>query len=57
MHQIGAKDPRAQAKFFLLMTELHYRYIIGVERLHIGRLTLARPTLHHQDQVASGYNP
>ena len=55
MHQIGAKDPRAQAKFFLLMTELHYRYIIGVERLHIGRLTLARPTPPHQDQVlASG---
>ena len=55
MHQIGAKDPRAQAKFFLLMTELHYRYIVGVERLHIGRLTLARPLLPHQDQVlASG---
>ena len=55
MHQIGAKDPRAQAKFFLLMTELHYRYIIGLERLHIGRLTLARPMLPLQDQVlASG---
>ena len=37
MHQIGAKDPRAQAKFFILMTELHYRFIIGSERLHIGR--------------------
>ena len=55
MHQLGAKDPRAQAKFFLLMTELHYRYIIGLERLHIGRLTLARPMLPLQDQVlASG---
>ena len=51
MHQIGAKDPRAQAKFFLLMTELHYRYIIGLERLHVGRLTLARPKLPLQDQV------
>ena len=55
MHQLGAKDPRAQAKFFLLMTELHYRYIIGSERLHVGRLTLARPKLPLQDQVlASG---
>ena len=55
MHQLGAKDPRAQAKFFLLMTELHYRYIIGLERLHVGRLTLARPKLPLQDQVlASG---
>jgi hypothetical protein len=36
MHQIGAKDPRAQAKFFILMTELHYRFIIGLDRLHIG---------------------
>ena len=51
MHQLGAKDPRAQAKFFLLMTELHYRYIIGLERLHVGRLTLARPKLPLQDQV------
>ena len=50
-HQIGAKDPRVQAKFFLLMTELHYRYIIGLERLHVGRLTLARPRLPLQDQV------
>ena len=29
MHEIVAKDPRAQAKFSLLMSELHYRYIIG----------------------------
>ena len=32
MHQITAGDPRAQTKFFLLMTELHYRFVIGVER-------------------------
>ena len=43
MHEIVAQDPRAQAKFFLLMSELHYRYIVGIDRLHIGRLTLARP--------------
>ena len=42
MHQIVAADPRAQAKFFLLMAELHYRYIIGLERLLVGRTTLAR---------------
>ena len=28
---------------FLLMDELRYRYIVGVERLHVGRTTLARP--------------
>ena len=43
MHEIVASDPRAQAKFFLLMSELHYRYIIGVDRLHIGRTTMAKP--------------
>ena len=57
MHQIGAQDPRAQAKFFMLMTELHYRFIIGVERLHIGRLTLARPRVPLQDQVAASLQP
>ena len=35
MHEIVAADPRAQAKFFLLMSELHYRFVIGVDRLHI----------------------
>ena len=34
MHEIVAADPRAQAKFFLLMSELHDRFIFGVERLH-----------------------
>ena len=38
MHQIEAADPRAQAKFFLLMTERLYRFLIGLERLHIGRM-------------------
>jgi hypothetical protein len=57
MHQIGAKDPRAQAKFFILMTELHYRFIIGAERLFIGRLTLARPRVPVQDEVAASLQP
>ena len=41
----------------MLMTELHYRFTIGVERLHIGRLTLARPRLPLQDQVAASLQP
>ena len=54
MHQIVAADPRAQAKFFLLMTELHYRYIIGLERLHVGRTALARQALSTEDEVSDG---
>ena len=54
MHQIVAADPRAQAKFFLLMTELHYRYIIGLERLHVGRTTLAQQALSTEDEVSDG---
>ena len=57
MHQIGAQDPRAQAKFFILMTELHYRFIIGMDRLHIGRQTLAQPRVPVQDQVAASLQP
>ena len=57
MRQIAAADPRAQAKFGILMTELHYRYIIGVERLHIGRPVLARPQAAVQDGVAASLQP
>ena len=57
MHEIVAANPRAQAKFFLLMSELHYRFIIGVERLHIGRVTLARPPCPVHDDVASSLQP
>ena len=57
MHEIVAADPRAQAKFFLLMSELHYRYIIGIERLHIGRATLAKPPRPVHDEVASSLQP
>ncbi len=57
MHQIVAADPRAQAKFGILMTELHYRYIMGVERLHIGRSTLARPLHPVHDEVAASLQP
>ena len=57
MHQIGAKDPRAQAKLFILMTELHYRFVIGLDRLHIGRLTLAKPRVQVHDEVAASLQP
>ena len=57
MHEIVAADPRAQAKFFLLMSELHYRYIIGIERLHIGRHTLAKPRCAAEDECAASLQP
>ena len=57
MHEIVAADPRAQAKFFLLMSELHYRYIIGIERIHIGRITLAKPRCLVQDECATSLQP
>ena len=52
-----AEDPRAQTKFFMLMTELHYRYIVGVEQLRIGRLRLAAPREPHQDEIADTLQP
>ena len=57
MHQIVAADPRAQAKFFLLMTELHYRFLIGLERLHIGRMAVAQQAVTTQDEVAASLQP
>ena len=57
MHEIVAANPRAQAKFLLLMSELHYRYILGIERLHIGRITLAQPRVPTHDSVASSLQP
>jgi hypothetical protein len=57
MHQIVAEDPRAQANFFILMSELHSRYIIRLDRLHIGRLTLAKPGAARQDGLATSLQP
>ena len=57
MHEIVAADPRSQAKFFLLMSELHYRFLVGIERLHIGRAVLAHPLHFVQDDVASSLQP
>ena len=57
MHEYVAQDPRTQAKIFLLQSELHYRYNLGIERLHIGRLTLAQPHRPVHDAVASSLQP
>ena len=40
MHQIAAGNPRAQARFYLLMQTLHFGVLHGLDRLHIGRLRL-----------------
>ena len=37
MHQIVAARPRAQAKFFLVRTELHYRFLHGLDQLSLDR--------------------
>ena len=39
------------------MMELHYRYIQGPERLHIGRKQLAFPSKIPQDEVAASLQP
>ena len=57
MHEIVAKDPRAQAKFFLFMSELHYRYNVGIERLHIGRVKMCRPRYPVHDECAASLQP
>ena len=57
MHQIGAAKPRAQAKFFLIQTELSHRFLLGLERLHIGRVALAKPSGPRHDNNASSLQP
>ena len=39
------------------MSELHYRFLLGVQRLHIGRVTLAKPHRPVHDMVASALQP
>ena len=56
----GAPQPAALSeatRSFILMTELHYRHPIGLDRLHIGRLHLARPPAIREDEVASSLQP
>ena len=55
MHQIAAKNPRAQARFYLLMQELHFKFVQGFDTLRIGRKTLSKPgiTVVRHDWYAS----
>ena len=51
VRQISAANPRAQAKFFLLKTELHSKFCLGLQRAFIGRRALsscARPRAPNQ---------
>ena len=57
MHKAIAAKTFARAEFFLLMSSLHYRWVIGVERLHIGRTQLARPRRPLHDNVAASLQP
>ena len=46
VRQVSAANPRAQAKFFLLKTELHSKFCLGLQRAFVGRRALpsrARP--------------
>ena len=59
MHQIAASNPRAQAKFYLLMQELHFGQVQGFERLQIGRTSLVQPSIGsaRHDWYASSLQP
>ena len=41
MHQIAAGNPRAQAKFYLLMQELHFGQVQGFEQLRMKGCALS----------------
>ena len=57
MHRIVARNPRAQAKFFLLMEELGLRYCCGLDELYIGRTHLARQFDDREDDAAGSLQP
>ena len=57
MHKAIAAKTFARAEFFLLMSSLHYRWVIGVERLHIGCAQLARPRRPPHDNFADSLQP
>ena len=58
MHQIGAENPRAQAKFFLLQTELWCRFCVGIDELSVGRISLAsRSRKSREDDCACSLQP
>ena len=55
MHQVSAANPRAQARFFLLKTELHNKFCLGLQSLHLGRKTLS--AFAHPRALAAVRNP
>ena len=59
MHQIAAGNPRAQARFYLLMQTLHFSCLHGFDRLHIGGVNLVSPSRKHprHDSFASKLQP
>ena len=59
MHQIAAGNPRAQARFYLLMQTLHFSCLHGFDQLHIGRVNLVSPSRKHprHDSFASKLQP
>jgi len=59
MHEISAKNPRAQARFYLLMQELHFKFVHGFDTLRIGRKTVCKPGIKvvRHDWYASNLQP
>ena len=59
MHQIAAGNPRAQARFYLLMQTLHFGCLHGFDKLHIGHVNLISPSKKHprHDSFASKLQP
>ena len=59
MHQIAAGNPRAQARFYLLMQTLHFGCLHGFDMLHIGHVDLVSPSRKHprHDNFASKLQP
>jgi hypothetical protein len=58
MHKLTASSPRTQATFFLLMEELVYRFLLGIDTVAIGR-HFTRPALwcDREDDYASSGDP
>lgn len=58
MHVRIAANPRAQAKFFLLMTELFYRHVLGLDQMSWGAKKLGCPARQHrEDFYATSLQP
>ncbi|CAE7160870.1 unnamed protein product [Symbiodinium necroappetens] len=58
MHRLVACDPRAQAKFFLLMMELHVRHVLGLDDVLWGKRKLCSPSIPgREDSFAASLRP